>query len=410
VSGPSSQAGSRSRSRDRRAAGGAGTGPGGVRSLVVRSQQHGVAGGRQPGGGLDHPPHDLLRPTRCARHGPIVAAGDLHDRHRRGVSRERADQFGTVAAQDDDAGQPRGHRGDQRIDVGTLEQTAGDPHDAGVGGQRGAGRVRVGGLAVVDVVDPADGRHPHVAVRAAAEAGQPAAHRLRRNPGGPAQRGCGEGVDQVVRAGDLQPSGLEQQLAGGVGGERAVDQRAGPHAELARGRFPERDRHRMGVPGHERGGHRIAGVGHGDRSVLEDARLRVAVGGERAVPVGVVVGDVEHGGRRGRQRRRPVQLEARELHGQGVVGRGPVVPGGGDHLDEGPADVARGHRTPSAGEQDRLEHGDRRRLAVGAGDGEPRSRRAGQGPDPPGQLGLADHLHSAGGGVGQQRVVRPPAR
>jgi hypothetical protein len=107
-----------------------------------------------------------------------------------------------------------------------------------------------------------------------------------------------------------------------------------------------------------------------------------------------------------------VQLEARQLHGDGVVGRRAVVRPRRDHLDERAPDVARGDGPAAGREEDRLEHRHGRRLAVGARDRQPGSGRAsGAGdPQPPGQLRLPDHLHPAAGGVGQQRRIRPPAR
>jgi len=93
--------------------------------------------------------------------------------------------------------------------------------------------VRVGGLAVVDVVDAVHGGDQDVAVRPTAEAGEPAADRLGRNAEGAGQRRRGQGVDPVVRPGDLEVGQVQQQLPRRVGPERAVDQCPGPDPELA---------------------------------------------------------------------------------------------------------------------------------------------------------------------------------
>ncbi len=68
--------------------------------------------------------------------------------------------------------------------------------------------------------------------------------------------------------------------------------------------------------------------------------------------------------------------------------------------------TARG-RSP-AFSQDRGQHADGRRLAVGAGEGQP--RRGALVAQPPGQLDLADDLDPGPRGLGQQRVVGTPAR
>ena len=249
-------------------------------------------------------------------------------------------------------------------------------------------------------------------MRPAAEAGQAAADRRGRDPDGPRQRGRGQGVDPVVRPGDLQVGQVQQQLAGRVGAERAVDQGAGADPELPRGRLPQRHGHRARMAGDQRRGDRVAGVGDGHRGQAQDARLRVPVGREGAVPVGVVVGDVEDDGGGRRERGGPVQLEAGELDGDDVVGGRPVVLDGGDDLDQRAPDVPGGDGAAAVGQQDRLEHGDRRRLAVGAGDRQPRRGRAvgARHPQPPGELRLADDLDAAARGVHQQRCVRAPAR
>ena len=152
------------------------------------------------------------------------------------------------------------------------------------------------------------------------------------------------------------------------------------------------------MAGDQRRGDRVAGVGDGHRGQAQDARLRVPVGREGAVPVGVVVGDVEDDGGGRRERGGPVQLEAGELDGDDVVGGRAVVLDGGDDLDQRAPDVPGGDGAAAVGQQDRLEHGDRRRLAVGAGDREPRRGRAvgARHPQPPGELRFADRPRCRG--------------
>ena len=64
-------------------------------------------------------------------------------------------------------------------------------------------------------------------------------------------------------------------------------------------------------------------------------------------------------------------------------------------------------RRPAAA-QDRREHLHGRRLAVGAGDGEPR-RGAVRAAQPPGELDLAPDRDAGRRGRGEQRLVGPPA-
>jgi hypothetical protein len=106
--------------------------------------------------------------------------------------------------------------------------------------------------------------------------------------------------------------------------------------------------------------------------------------------------EVEHG--RGVQRERvgPVELEARELHRVHVVRH--VV---GHRLEDRSPDVAHSRGFVSGGEQDRLEHLRGRRLAVGAGDGQPRYDPI-RVLEPPRQLDVAPHGDAPTYGVHQQ--------
>ena len=136
---------------------------------------------------------------------------------------------------------------------------------------------------------------------------------------------------------------------------------------------------------------------------LVDAALVGGVLGHRGVPVEVVLGDVEDRGGLRAHRVGVVQLEAGELHGQHVVGRG--VHHGLEHRHP---DVADGLAAQPGGAQDRVEHLHGGGLAVGAGDGQPRRVVLGVA-QPPGQLDLAPHRDAARAGLGEQRRARAPA-
>ena len=122
------------------------------------------------------------------------------------------------------------------------------------------------------------------------------------------------------------------------------------------------------------------------------------------MPVDVVGGDVEARRGPGCERVRPVQLEARQLDGDDVVGLGVH-----DRLEHRGADVAGAAGSQPGGAQDRGQHLHGRRLAVGAGDGEP-GRGALARAQPPGQLDLAPDRDAGRGRGREQRLVRAPAR
>ena len=94
-----------------------------------------------------------------------------------------------------------------------------------------------------------------------------------------------------------------------------------------------------------------------------------------------------------------VQLEAGQLDREHVVGHRVH-----DRLDERQPDVAGRHAAQPRRAQDRVEHLDRRGLAVGAGDGEPGRVVVGVA-KPPGQLDLAPDRYAAVAGLREQRRV-----
>jgi hypothetical protein len=157
---------------------------------------------------------------------------------------------------------------------------------------------------------------------------------------------------------------------------------------------------------------------HGPRA--EDARLGRAVGGHRAVPVEVVLRQVQDG--RGVGLEAPggarqavaaaLELEARQFQhqnlgqcrgGVGVVGGQPL----GQHVQQRRADVAgHGHRLAGALHQQRGHRGGGG-LAVGAGDGQHAGRVAARGLQVGQRAGeqvqFAQHGDAGGAGLGQQR-------
>lgn len=160
----------------------------------------------------------------------------------------------------------------------------------------------------------------------------------------------------------------------------------------------------LDVGGADQGlGGRVGGVvDAGDPVALVDPAL---VGGVRlhgAVPVEVVGGEVEDGRGVGAQGGRPVQLVAGEFDGEDVVRLR-----GEDHVDQRGADVADRLGAQAGRGEDGGEHPGGGGLAVGAGDAEPVGGTFG--PQPPGDLHVADDLDARLGGGREERRVRLPA-
>ena len=304
--------------------------------------------------------------------------------------------------------------------------------------------MRVGGLGVVDPAHALGLEDQLDAVLPGVVRPETVPHRLRLHPRGPGQRGRGQRVGHAVARGKGARVGDRSQLGGGlhtVGHERPVHQEIlhDPHhgqPGVLRG-----EAHRAAALHHVRGLHEflrtgLLGVVHaGHLGVLVHAGLVRAVVLEAAVPVHVVLGHVEHGrGQRG-DRVHPVQLEARELHGQDVVLHGIA-----QRVQDGRAHVAHGDRLEPGGLQDRGRHPHRGGLAVGPGEAQPlrglaplpavhaprelhvppdldallarRCEQRAGGPDPRGrdhEVGaLPRHVRHAGHGVRSQHDVARP--
>jgi hypothetical protein len=144
--------------------------------------------------------------------------------------------------------------------------------------------------------------------------------------------------------------------------------------------------------------------------LAEDARLGGRVGLQGAVPVQVILGHVEHHGRRGLEALHPVELKTRQLQHpdpRQCVGGEPI----GQGVEQGRADIAgHGHVPADAAQQMAGERGGGG-FAVGAGDGQhgrvvgPRLGEGAQGVSK--QVQLAAHRHAHGGrGVAQRRQLR----
>ena len=294
-------------------------------------EQHGVAGPGQGGGGPGRPGHAAharvgVQPV--VAHRPIVTPAHVEDGDLGGVSRQRGVDTVAVAAQDDGPGEPVAVGDDELADVGALEQAARHPDHAGVRGEGRGGGVRVGGLRVVDPPHPAGLGHHGTAVRAGGDRAQPGGDRLGRHP---------------VRAGQgRRGQGVQPRRAGRAGRRRRSSARTTPSPNARSTRCPSTIPSSPG-PGsprvkptwrgagaaiEQRGG--LAVVEARDRDVAaQHPGLRRAVGGHRAVPVEVVLGEVEHRPGEGAHRRRPLELEARQLHGQHPVARRAARPRSG---------------------------------------------------------------------------------
>ena len=275
--------------------------------------------------------------------------------------------------------------------------------------------MRVGGLGVIDPSDAlrlGDGDDP---VGSGTVGAQPGSDRLRVGSGSTGQCGGGQGVGQQVRGNVLgaPPWGQVHQVSGGgqldttgtsLGMEGAVDQQVLDHADLPQPRCGQGEADGatalddVGLTDHVLGGGVGEVVDGGEPGAGVDAGLVPGVGLQASVPVEVVGSQVEAGRGQGRQGPGGVELEAGQLHGQGVGTAGQ------HRLNDGSADVADGRGREPLGRQDRREHADRGGLAVRTGQSQPgdvRMRRVLL--DPPGQLDLAPGLDTCGLGASQDR-------
>ncbi len=214
------------------------------------------------------------------------------------------------------------------------------------------------------------------------EAAQPLAHGVAVDPHRQRRGRRRHRVGDVVLADDAELVGGDQRLA--VVEDRPLGQR---HLALRRRTAAEGDAPPAAaeVGAGER---RVVGVVDGEVVVAlvgEDAQLRRQVGVEVAVAVEVVGREVEEDAALGGEVRGVLELEAGGLADHRRVGLQPAgqrgerradVAGDGDRLARRAVDVP--------------EQLDRRRLAVGPGDGEEAI-----GDRPPGQLELADDVEPA---------------
>ena len=220
--------------------------------------------------------------------------------------------------------------------------------------ERGNRRADVRALAVVDVVHVIDRRDHFDAMRFAAVLAQRVQQRRGRQVDRACERECGQRVRRVVQPADAQRVGRHQALLRDVGRMRGIalaptGRRRGFIRGVAIDRFDqprdtviarqavvavlhrfvqaERDRaRRVGRAGcrdelHHR---RIVAVQHARGRRAEDPALCLHVRVEAAVPVEVVLRDVEDRGRIGRERARGLELEARQFEHPHVGQRGFV--------------------------------------------------------------------------------------
>eukprot|EP01022_Parablepharisma_sp_SALTPOND_P026954 TRINITY_DN652_c1_g3_i1.p2 TRINITY_DN652_c1_g3~~TRINITY_DN652_c1_g3_i1.p2 ORF type:complete len:1102 (+),score=458.93 TRINITY_DN652_c1_g3_i1:51019-54324(+) len=353
--------------------------------IVAEHVQAGAGRGQQ---------HDVarLRDGGSLLHG-LLQAGAI-DQLDTAVGQRRADGRG-VASDQQHGARVLLHRQVQRRKVLALAIATGDEHDAiGTTAQAQAvqgrhGGADVGALAVVVVVHFLDHAHQLDPVRLARVVAQAMQQRRHRQVDGAAQRQCGQRVHGVVGATDLQGIGRHQALDRhrrrqhllllaaalafrhfvvfmdeGIGQPQhaiVVDQ-----AEAVGGLGLVQAEGRDGC-GSRRHVHDqcIVAVEHAHGTLAEDAGLVGSIGLHAAVPVQVVLGQVQHGGGIGLQAVRGMQLEAGQFqhpglrHGAAIdrfrrrrrrhVGQRVLFGGAGDFHE-----VAQVHRLASGGGSFRL--------------------------------------------------------
>ena len=315
-----------------------------------------------------------------------------------------------VLADQDDGAEPVVDGGDQVLEPGALGQPAGDPDHRVVGLQGGLGRVRVGGLGVVDPGHAAGLGDDLDAVAVGPERLQPVAYGGLGDPVCAGQRGRGERVLDVVGRGGGEIGDLAQLRGGGLAllDEGAVDEDVLDDPDLTDGRGAEGEPDRAGALDDVGLLDQVHGGLVGDvvdarpLDAFVDAALVGGVLLHRGVPVEVVLGDVEDHGGLGGHRGGVVELEGGELDGEDVVGLG-VHHG----LDDRQADVADGDGPQASRTQDVVEHLHGRGLAVGAGDRQPGGGIVGVA-QPPGELDLSPDRDPALARLREQRRRRSP--
>ncbi len=284
-----------------------------------------------------------------------------------------------------------------------LRQPPGNPIDRIETGERLGGGVGIRRLGVVDEEHAAEAADLLHAVGEAGKALEPGRDLFTRQADRAAQGEGRGGVLRVVlpaqRADALKAEGraglavfhLDQRAAFGInaGFDRLPDRNA-PHSRLRRKRFG--DRRADLVIDADHGGILRPQPG-------ENPRLDLGVMVERAVPVEMVGRDVQQAGGIGIEARRQVDLEG------GIFDDIGEALGRRIERQDRCADIA-AHGGAPAGRRDEMgrERG-RRRLAVGAGDGDDFALAALGAALPAEQLGIADDLDA-----GCLRAERGPMR
>lgn len=377
-------------------------------------QQHGITG---------------LRVGGCFVHGSLERG--CIDQRDTGTGQRLADSRRIAADQHHRARVLRDRRG-QRREILALAVSARNQHDVlGQTGQRRHRCADIGALAVVKEFDVIERGDEFDAVRLAgviAQAVQQCAHRQADRA---AQGECGHRIRGVMQAADAQCVRRHQALETdrhGRGGRRVAllaarrlgkvvvlgfSQHDPRHAALAqqakrigRSRLVGAKGHVDGLLACERHHAGILAVQHAHGAGAENAALGCGVGLHRAVPVKVVLRDVEDGRGVGIQRMRGLELEAGQFE-HPYVGQRARVDAFAELVERRRADVA-GHTDGLAGTLGQRAR-ERRRggLAVGTRDGQ-HTRRVGlRGLEASQrarkQFDLAPDGHRAFAGGGKQR-------
>ena len=275
--------------------------------------------------------------------------------------------------------------------------------------------MRVGGFGVIDPEDTVVPGDELDAVVPRQVVQQALADGGRLDAVGPDQGRRCQGVGHHVARSDGAEVRHGRQFGGAVlalGDEGAVHQEALDDAEHADGRRDGGEGHRpaafddVGVLHHAFGFDLLGVVDARLLGVFVDLGLVRQVRRVGAVPVHVVLGDVEADARHRGDGIAPVQLEAGEFDGEDVVVH-RIAQG----VQDGCADVADGDGLEPGGLQHRFGQADGGGLSVRAGDGQPvRGLASLAFPDPPREFDVAPDRDVGPGCGGEQGLVRPPAR
>jgi hypothetical protein len=255
----------------------------------------------------------------------------------------------------------------QRREVLPLALAAGDHHQRPFhSGHRGQSGAHVGALRVIHVPHPGDIGDPGGPVRQPGKGFERVQHGGQRQPRRIAQCQRRQGVGGVVKTRDFQAREIEHGLAMARQQGLRPPAHQGIVSGTLSGKRHGRTRRRAACVAAHRRHPRVIGVQHHRGGASENSRLGAGIVLDGGVAVHVVSRDVQYHRGREIERRRALQLEARQL--QHVQVRHGLV----QQIERGFAEIASGEHTAPRGARHAGDQAGDGALAVGARDADHR--------------------------------------